>query len=321
VVQELRRAALKNLRRNTLIGRQLQSVISALETDGVRPLVLKGLALAGTVYPESDSRPVGDIDLLVLPRDLTRAREILEGSGYHPAARYFDAAEDLYCQEDLVPSTGLGRRVRIDLHWRLHRMLGLTPNPPTEELVDRAVTVDTPYGSMRTLHPVDALIHSAFHVWLNHRMNLRLIWISDLALLARALRSGGHWEALRERSGEACARMAAVERLRMAEKWFGLRVPPEYRDLESLLPPSERERALLPAAASPGRRAFDVLRLYWPRHLPPLRQARLVGALLFPPPDVLKSRYPGTPNRKIPLRYAQRWIHWFKHVFIRNTVR
>jgi hypothetical protein len=59
-------------------------VISALQVEGVRPVVLKGLAFEQTLYPEGGRRPATDLDLMVSPDDRGKAGRVLRGLAYKP---------------------------------------------------------------------------------------------------------------------------------------------------------------------------------------------------------------------------------------------
>ena len=54
-------------------GRQIQVVVDALEAAGIPSVLLKGPALARTVYPDPALRQSVDIDLLVRPGDVLAA--------------------------------------------------------------------------------------------------------------------------------------------------------------------------------------------------------------------------------------------------------
>ncbi len=59
----------------------LSSVGRTLERHAVDALVVKGAALAATVYPQPSRRPMCDIDLVVRPQDLARGLRALEMDG------------------------------------------------------------------------------------------------------------------------------------------------------------------------------------------------------------------------------------------------
>lgn len=82
VKRELLGGFLQHGRANQTRAAALAEMLSALEQDGMRALVLKGAALAHTVYPHPGLRPMRDLDILVSPNDLTQARKTLLELGY-----------------------------------------------------------------------------------------------------------------------------------------------------------------------------------------------------------------------------------------------
>jgi len=60
----------------------LVEVQTLLAQSDIRPLVLKGLALAYKYYPDPALRPVSDIDLLLKKDDILPALQILDEAGY-----------------------------------------------------------------------------------------------------------------------------------------------------------------------------------------------------------------------------------------------
>lgn len=68
--------------RSAAIFTQLGEVLKACAKNGLRPVALKGVHLAGLVYAAPALRPMNDIDLLFTPEDLPRAEQLLQELGY-----------------------------------------------------------------------------------------------------------------------------------------------------------------------------------------------------------------------------------------------
>jgi hypothetical protein len=60
-------------------------VVAALESAGVRTILLKGPALARRLYDDGAPRPYADIDLLVAQEDAEAAGAVIAGLGFHVA--------------------------------------------------------------------------------------------------------------------------------------------------------------------------------------------------------------------------------------------
>src|SRR5580698_10865348 len=60
----------------------LRAVLSTLEAVGVTPLAVKGIVLAYELHDDVAERPMSDVDLRVLPRDLVRTYRAMRARGF-----------------------------------------------------------------------------------------------------------------------------------------------------------------------------------------------------------------------------------------------
>jgi len=67
---------------NTLLFRELERILAAFERADIPVILLKGAALAQTLYPDPALRPMSDLDLLVHPSAVSSAQRVLEYIGY-----------------------------------------------------------------------------------------------------------------------------------------------------------------------------------------------------------------------------------------------
>jgi hypothetical protein len=81
--QELHNSFVTSTSRNLMLYRELADILKALQPAGIPVILLKGGHLAKWIYPEIALRPMGDIDLLLHPDDLSQAATILQGLDYH----------------------------------------------------------------------------------------------------------------------------------------------------------------------------------------------------------------------------------------------
>jgi ribosomal protein L11 methyltransferase len=113
----------RGLSRQAQLDAAAAEVLDGADALGVEPLLLKGPALARTLYAPGEHRGYCDIDLLVSPRDLARARRALSGAGFKHAEAVFgidDVAGILHSETWSRRGKGRwGGPLLIDLHWRL----------------------------------------------------------------------------------------------------------------------------------------------------------------------------------------------------------
>jgi putative nucleotidyltransferase-like protein len=93
-------------------------LVGALADAGIRAIPLKGPLLGRALHAAPGMRIGTDVDLLVHPRELSRARELLVGLGYDGGGTRLDRRGLPLLHHALKPAApGLPP---IDLHWRVH---------------------------------------------------------------------------------------------------------------------------------------------------------------------------------------------------------
>jgi hypothetical protein len=318
VTDEMRQTFLVSCVRSVHMERQVQEIIEAFQEEGVRVLVLRGPALAFSLYEDPAMRPSGDLDLLVIPEHVVRARDILESLGYTCLARRFETARDFFREECFVHQENPENKFPVDLHWvhwELHPFFKGSEKVDIEDLFERAWKVETPTLAFETLHPVDYLIHSAIHLIMIHKNEMRLSWIYDTALLAQYLQAPDDWETLQERCVAWRARLPLEHCLKMAQVWTGLELPEGFDDFSTWPPPTKDEAAVW----------ADTMRHHWVTILlkrsvlnPSLLFRRIPSLfrLLFPPPDMVRYCYPTSSNWLLPVSYVRRWYRWIDDLVI-----
>ena len=263
------------------MDRQLREIAAAFKAEEIQVLVLKGPALGRTVYPDPALRPASDLDLLARPEDMVQARAILEELGYTCTARNFSAKETPDIHDNFAHTKNQRYFREIELHWRLHALIGIRQDAQTEELFARAVTVESPSVTFDALRPVDALIHRALNNAFNHDVSMRLIWIYDAALLAGELSVPDDWELLQERCVAWRARLAVELSLEMARAWLGLRLPKGFVDFSTWPQPTDIEADAWPKVVHRHHRLLSMVRLRMPAGFRPLEWVRLLTYLVF----------------------------------------
>lgn len=206
-------AALQQTRRDG-VGRHLrvQADLHAVGAafDGVLPwLVVKGPVLAQHVYARPDLRSFVDLDLLVPPGALGEALTALEDNGFTVLDRNWALLARRLSGELHLRSPHGGV---IDLHWDLFndRRTRDSFAMRTESFFDRSEEIKIDGRPIRTLDPVDTVVHTAVHA--ARSGGDRLIWMKDLEQLV--LRGRFSWHELAERCEEHHARLPVAAMLR-----------------------------------------------------------------------------------------------------------
>jgi len=137
------------------VDRWTAEVVTAFGAKGIRPILLKGPAIARWLYSDTGARSYCDVDVLVSPAQLAAAEEVLLEIGFDepvhpkwllPHARAWVRAAD---------------GATVDLHRTLHAMEAIPPESVwaettmgAESCVVGGVHVDIPGPVMRALHVV-----------------------------------------------------------------------------------------------------------------------------------------------------------------------
>src|SRR5262245_35363654 len=119
----MRSEARQNGVRNRLAREELLRVLRRFQEQGVSGMPFKGPTLAESVYGDLSLRVFGDLDILVPPDQVLKAKAALISLGYTPLLSLNRAEERLYLQTDCEyhfgrPTPGGGFSV-VELHWSI----------------------------------------------------------------------------------------------------------------------------------------------------------------------------------------------------------
>lgn len=246
VAEALRRAAMfGDFRMQQLAGR-LQQTIAAFAAAQVPVVLLKGAALGAIADPSFRLRPMTDLDLLVVPEDVPRARAALVAAGWqetedptlhalldeghHHLPPYFDPQ---------LPG------MRVELHVALFPADHSFAFDETH-LRREARPAAAPFASALVPSPEHLVLHACIHFAWQHAMEFgawrtfRLVGVASTA-------PGFSWERLTTIAREARAATSCYWTLRLGQRMGALEVPPAV--LAALAPPHTGVRARGPRTA------------------------------------------------------------------------
>ena len=273
-----RAAAARELTRQ----RELARVLEALAAAGVQPVLIKGTALAYTVYGAPAWRPRHDTDLFVRREDLPAVRRAMGALGY-TAPPYCDG-DLLFHQFALTKVDALGTEHVFDVHWKISTQAVFADILSYADLAADAVAAPALGPHARAAGALHALLIACIHPVMHHRNAERLLWRHDIHLLASGLSSGElvQFAGLAEEKGigPICARA-----LTGSQEAFGTPVPGHVL---SRLGATGNEALL--AYLNPGRRWHHEL-LSSLRALRWRGRLRLMREVLLPAPRYMLGAY------------------------------
>lgn len=310
-VPQLRDTAMSAAVAEPLRLRELRAVLDAFAVRRVRPLILKGAALAYSVYAAGELRPRADTDLLIARDELDVVADVLASRGYEMS---IDSGDELALrQRSFARTDSFGVAHYFDVHWAITNTPVFASVLRYDELLARAVPLPRIGGSALGLSSVDALLLACIHRVAHHHDSERLIWLCDVHLLRRALTREElrtFWLlAAKRRVVGVCRRT-----FELAGEWFGgdLRDGAEEFLTPQQLAADEPSRAFLDRSQTYGGvLASNLAALSWRGRLKRLRQ------LAFPPRVFMYAQFRRGPRAALPLLYAYRGLRGIARLFRR----
>lgn len=307
VLQELRTRAVQlamwELRHQQVLGQTL----AALDAIGVQPILIKGTALAYSIYADPALRTRGDTDLIIPIDAKGRVHEALTSLGFERSLAVSGEFVSYQASYTRVAPDGAGHT--LDLHWKINNSELLSRLFTYEELRRDAEPLPQLCPHALAASRVHALLLACMHRS-THKQNPyyvdgephhdanRLIWLYDIHLLAGRLEAG-EWEEFVRLAGEKGLRSVCLEGMRQAQRCFHSAFPEDV--LAGLAQAGAEEP---PARYLAGGR----LRQQWMdwRALGSWRkQLRFAREVVFPPADYVRAKF-GQPQGWLPWLYLRR---------------
>ena len=201
---DLRARYENNARRNLRFTAELFRILDCLEAHEIPVIPYKGPALAETVYGDLALREFSDLDVLVRPACVLRAKAALRDLGYAPNIELSPAHEAAYLASGYEYTfDGPAGHNLLEIQWAIvPRFYAIEFS--MEALFDRVISSELNGRRVRALAPEDLLltlcVHGAKHAW------IRLCWLRDIAGILQSCNLD--WEMI-----EQSARKLGIERM------------------------------------------------------------------------------------------------------------
>ena len=301
----------RNAARSALLFDTLRTILDAFECEGVQAILLKGVALAESIYANPALRPMMDLDLLIRRDSLDAATRALTGLGFtsvrrEPRRGAMQAFESQirFCRADLTDSL-------VELHW------SLLDSPYYQERLDEARLWQSARpasnGNALMLGPEVQIIHLSAHMLLHHGQT---IWLGmhDIAEVCYHEQDTLNWALLLSKAG-AMHLVLPLQRIlpRVKRGWRAPIPDTVIHDLRRL-PVSDDERRAFhwitrQRASEAHHFLADLLTI------PSARQRwRFALANIFPSPLYIRQRYGVKSPWLTPFAYLRRWLRGMAHL-------
>jgi hypothetical protein len=195
-------------------------IVTAMRSEGIEPILLKGPVIVRWLYADDPAaRVYGDIDLLVSPADLERARALLVRSGFAVAEHPLISGDGHHARSYVREADGAA----VDLHHTLHGMqtveraaVWAMASSHVESIDVAGTTLNGPDAALRTLnvalHP-EPEDHPASRSWRDLERALERVGEEDWRAAAAIARELGIEAELAARLCRSVAGAALATRL------------------------------------------------------------------------------------------------------------
>ena len=298
---------------NLFLEGELRKLLHAFNEANIRLILFKGPALAYTVYPEAHLRTYHDIDALIRPADLPRARDLLTELGY---TFYEEFRANVINSKRTGYNFRLERadswlEVLVELHTAPHAS-EIDADFDIESLWAGAQTITVVDEPALTMHPVDHFLYLCWH-YRFHGFS-RLLWLYDLVVMLRAPGSDLDWDVLLAKARRQHLATTLYYCLSWCRDLFDAAIPEHV--LSRLYPPPACrwliERIAMPDVARTLATAQGQSRRILAHHamvdtMPGLFKAAL--RLFFPTPAAMGQRYMERSPLPLQLYFLYYLIH------------
>lgn len=222
----LRQAGAGQTMQTMLLYAEMTKVVGLLNEAEIPVVLLKGPALADTVYPDPALRAYGDIDVLIHEADLPETSAILRNRGYaeeheeHQPHRIHQC-HGIFQRKFMHPESGHCLEVHCD-----HLQIGLEP-VSMDEIWNDASEHSFGRARARVLEQHDLFVQLCVH--LNRHGFERLAWFKDLDLMVR--RDTLDWNLVAAKAQKQGCLDSVSYTLYLLGRTLGTPLPPQAREV------------------------------------------------------------------------------------------
>ena len=295
VTDEFKKDYYLTAKKNILTLNSLGNILDVFNKAGLKVIVLKGAALAETVYGNLALRSMSDVDLLVKKEDLYRINEQLNDLGYYPTDRSVD---DVDLSSTYLTSLDyrnpLGNSPSLHIHW--HFVNSTIPNESyisqinMEDIWRDAVRTNIANTGTWVMSPHHLIIHLAEHALrVTHSLS-KLSYFCDIDRSINYYGKGLDWSLLVRDTIRFNLNKMVYTTLYFSRYFIEAKIPEDV--LLKLKP--ERfgipEKIFMRKTAENKRTPGMSYLIHLSMNKGLVKKLKFVGRTLFPPKDILAQR-------------------------------
>lgn len=287
VMESLRRLYLRTTASNLCLSAEMSRLLKLFERESIPAVVLKGAALAPTLYPAEGCRPMVDLDLLVPRESIPGVQKLMEDRGFTLVAQRMTGR----FRVELEFYRKAMETLRVEPHWHLFQHPREWARAPIEWFWSGTVEVDAGGQPMRILRAEAQVLHLAVHMESKHTEDRTLLMSYDMALVISHYRDNMNWDELLRAAEDFRMVLPLRHALGRAADDWSVALPSVALAWIQTSKPGRAEQF---AADTCGEKPSLVSIWLDLRSLPDVGQkVQYAICCLFPNREYLRSRYPG----------------------------
>lgn len=232
-LEQLKRSYYQNLSANHIRLTELRRLGQLLQPQGIRLLVLKGGALAQTVYEDAALRFMGDLDVAVPAHQAETALAELQAAGYTLHQEQTSGQPDRAAMQEFgwhlrLTKWVLGQQIELEFHWPLRQavLVSQVAYLDLEHIWSTAVPLNLDANLWQPAPPA-MLLHLCLHTGLQHRFSdLGLRHYLDIdRLVSQCQNEPDFWPAFVRLAQAARAAQVSYFCLWLSQSLLGTKMP------------------------------------------------------------------------------------------------
>jgi len=306
------------------LGR-IRTLLSALTEAGISVIVLKGWALIQSIYEgDFSQRFCEDMDILIHPKDVDVAENILQSLGYQGQKEirtgYIRRYRNARAYFDPGQIGTVANYFSVGLHWGLFYIPAYDPRQiDVNDLFARAHNLEIADVPVHELSPEDHIVYSCAHLALHHYSDKALFRYYELGSVVASEGSPFDWDRVIE-SARLWHEIIPVRNiLDKTDCIFKGIIPANVLKTLSKLRPIRREIWVNAWINKTGNRPVYEHFLMW-LALPAGKKFFAMLEDIFPGPDYMQRGYGYAPGGVWPLLYFRRFARVFGYLLKKDVV-
>ena len=287
---------------NELYNKQnLQQTVEIFNSHHIACLILKGSALAYSLYKQPYHRIRGDTDLLIRPADKESVDALLTENNYQKSVT---VSGSLISHQNTYTKIVNGISHCYDVHWKLSNRNAFADLFDFEELYNHRQRVDALGENACRLSNIDALLHAVVHYYGHFPDDReRLIWIYDIHLLCSHMKQS-QWNTLLTISSIKKLDPLVIQALLLSQSTFKTQLPNHVLEKLKQSPVRLNKIEQRRLTATHWSR-IEQFKSDWAA-LSLLQRCKLIKEYLIPPSEFILKQNQSTNKLLLPYFYCKR---------------